>query len=104
MAKKEEHEKEPNHERWLVSYADFITLLFAWALVRAVAGTMSIDLPRAAEISVTGPVLAFAVVVSMTVGLIVGLAPGLKGANRTGRPFLHPPMGPRRPSGTRSRK
>jgi chemotaxis protein MotB len=27
--KKAEHEKEPNHERWLVSYADFITLLFA---------------------------------------------------------------------------
>lgn len=27
--KKVEHEKEPNHERWLVSYADFITLLFA---------------------------------------------------------------------------
>jgi chemotaxis protein MotB len=27
--RKEEHEKEPNHERWLVSYADFITLLFA---------------------------------------------------------------------------
>lgn len=30
MAKrKQQHEKEPNHERWLVSYADFITLLFA---------------------------------------------------------------------------
>jgi chemotaxis protein MotB len=27
--KKKQHEKEPNHERWLVSYADFITLLFA---------------------------------------------------------------------------
>ncbi|WP_298271207.1 flagellar motor protein MotB [Geobacter sp.] len=27
--KKNKHEKEPNHERWLVSYADFITLLFA---------------------------------------------------------------------------
>src|SRR5689334_9100826 len=27
--KKQKHEKEPNHERWLVSYADFITLLFA---------------------------------------------------------------------------
>jgi chemotaxis protein MotB len=27
--KKNQHEKEPNHERWLVSYADFITLLFA---------------------------------------------------------------------------
>jgi putative ABC transport system permease protein len=55
----------------------------AWALVRAVAGTMSIDLPRAAEISVTGPVLAFAVVVSMTVGLIVGLAPVLQLARET---------------------
>lgn len=31
--KKEEHEKEPNHERWLVSYADFITLLFATFVV-----------------------------------------------------------------------
>jgi len=30
MAKRhKKHEKEPNHERWLISYADFITLLFA---------------------------------------------------------------------------
>jgi chemotaxis protein MotB len=29
MARKQKHEKEANHERWLVSYADFITLLFA---------------------------------------------------------------------------
>jgi len=29
MARKKVHEKEANHERWLVSYADFITLLFA---------------------------------------------------------------------------
>ncbi len=29
MARPKKHEKEPNHERWLVSYADFITLLFA---------------------------------------------------------------------------
>jgi chemotaxis protein MotB len=28
--RKKRHEKEPNHERWLVSYADFITLLFAF--------------------------------------------------------------------------
>jgi chemotaxis protein MotB len=27
--KRNKHEKGPNHERWLVSYADFITLLFA---------------------------------------------------------------------------
>ena len=29
MAKKKKPEKAANHERWLVSYADFITLLFA---------------------------------------------------------------------------
>lgn len=29
MARKKAPEKAPNHERWLVSYADFITLLFA---------------------------------------------------------------------------
>jgi chemotaxis protein MotB len=29
MARQKKHEKEANHERWLVSYADFITLLFA---------------------------------------------------------------------------
>ncbi len=31
MAKRrKKHEKEPSHERWLVSYADFITLMFAF--------------------------------------------------------------------------
>ena len=30
MARKKKHEPEGNHERWLVSYADFITLLFAF--------------------------------------------------------------------------
>lgn len=29
MARKKEPEPHVNHERWLVSYADFITLLFA---------------------------------------------------------------------------
>jgi chemotaxis protein MotB len=33
MARKPEPEKAPNHERWLVSYADFITLLFAFFVV-----------------------------------------------------------------------
>ncbi|MEW6327190.1 MAG: flagellar motor protein MotB [Thermodesulfobacteriota bacterium] len=30
MGKKKKHEEHANHERWLVSYADFITLLFAF--------------------------------------------------------------------------
>src|SRR3954469_20219409 len=29
MARKHKHPEHVNHERWLVSYADFITLLFA---------------------------------------------------------------------------
>ncbi len=33
MAKREIHEEHENHERWLVSYADFITLLFAFFVV-----------------------------------------------------------------------
>ncbi len=33
MARKIRHEEHPNHERWLVSYADFITLLFAFFVV-----------------------------------------------------------------------
>ena len=33
MAKKKKAEEHENHERWLVSYADFITLLFAFFVV-----------------------------------------------------------------------
>src|SRR5690242_13331129 len=33
MAKKKHEEEHDNHERWLVSYADFITLLFAFFVV-----------------------------------------------------------------------
>jgi chemotaxis protein MotB len=33
MGRKQRSEEHPNHERWLVSYADFITLLFAFFVV-----------------------------------------------------------------------
>jgi len=33
MARRKKHEEHENHERWLISYADFITLLFAFFVV-----------------------------------------------------------------------
>lgn len=33
MARKRRQEEPENHERWMVSYADFLTLLFAFFVV-----------------------------------------------------------------------
>ena len=60
-------------------------IALAWTLVRYVARTSAIDLPRAGEIGMNGTVLAFAVAVSVGVGLLVGLAPALQ----VGRPTLY---------------
>lgn len=40
---KEHHEEHENHERWLVSYADFITLLFAFFVVLYATSTQNED-------------------------------------------------------------
>lgn len=47
MAKKKHHEEHENHERWLVSYADFITLLFAFFTV--LYATSQKDIAKAKE-------------------------------------------------------
>ena len=49
MAKKQHHEEHENHERWLVSYADFMTLLFAFFVV--MYATSRVDNKRMAQVA-----------------------------------------------------
>jgi chemotaxis protein MotB len=49
MMKKSKREAHVNHERWLVSYADFVTLLFAFFVVMFASSTM--DKGRAQQVS-----------------------------------------------------
>jgi chemotaxis protein MotB len=41
MARRKREEERDNHERWLVSYADFITLLFAFFVVMYALSTVN---------------------------------------------------------------
>jgi chemotaxis protein MotB len=49
MARKKKHGEHVSHERWLVSYADFITLMFAFFVVMFASSNM--DKERAQQIS-----------------------------------------------------
>src|SRR5687767_13885165 len=49
MAKKQHHEEHENHERWLVSYADFMTLLFDFFVV--MYATSRVDNKRMAQVA-----------------------------------------------------
>lgn len=48
MARKKKAEEHENHERWLVSYADFITLLFAFFVV--LYSMSQVDLKKLAQV------------------------------------------------------
>jgi chemotaxis protein MotB len=49
MARRKKHAEHENHERWLVSYADFITLLFAFFVVMFASGQT--DKSKAKQVS-----------------------------------------------------
>lgn len=51
-AKKRKHEEHENHERWLVSYADFITLLFAFFVVMYATSTSNEEKQKKFEESI----------------------------------------------------
>lgn len=49
MARKKQPEEHQNHERWLISYADFVTLLFAFFVVMFASSNM--DKEKARQVS-----------------------------------------------------
>jgi chemotaxis protein MotB len=52
VARRKNHEEHENHERWLVSYADFITLLFAFFVVLYATSTQNEEKEKKFEDSV----------------------------------------------------
>lgn len=56
-----------------------VGVLMAWAGVRGLIGLFGDSVPHAESIGLNLPVLAFAVVVSLITGALVGVAPALKG-------------------------
>lgn len=52
MSLKKRHEEHENHERWLVSYADFITLLFAFFTVMYATSNADLDKSKKFEKSI----------------------------------------------------
>jgi chemotaxis protein MotB len=77
MARKKPHAPHESHERWLVSYADFITLMFAFFVVmfassqtdKAKASQVAESVKKALEEGQLGP----------TIAGILGGTPGVKG-------------------------
>lgn len=52
QTRKNKHVEHENHERWLVSYADFITLLFAFFVVLYATSTQNVDKQKSFESSI----------------------------------------------------
>src|ERR1041384_2011560 len=87
MSRRRKHKAHANHERWLVSYADFITLLFAFFVV--LYASSQADKKKAAVVaaSIKG---AF-----QQMGVFTGSAPDDLGVPRSpGVPHPQPPRSP----------
>ncbi len=77
MARKKPHAGHENHERWLVSYADFITLLFAFFVV--MFATSQADKGKAKQVSESVKKALEEGQVAAVIAGILGGAPGGKG-------------------------
>jgi len=54
MGRRKKHEEHVNHERWLVSYADFITLLFAFFVIMYATSTVDAEKLQQVVASIRG--------------------------------------------------
>jgi flagellar motor protein MotB len=61
MARKKAPEPHANHERWLVSYADFVTLLFAFFVVMFATSRSDVDKRKAYASGYLGAIQSFGV-------------------------------------------
>jgi chemotaxis protein MotB len=77
MARRKAHPKHENHERWLVSYADFITLLFAFFVV--MFASSQADKGKAKQVSDSVRDALEGGKMSAVLASILGGAPGDKG-------------------------
>ena len=88
MSRKRKHKAHANHERWLVSYADFITLLFAFFVV--LYASSQADKKKAAEVaaSIKGAFQQLGVFTgSATEGIGVPGSPGIPHPDLTDTPL-----------------
>ena len=77
MARKEKHSEHVNHERWLISYADFITLMFAFFVV--MFASSQTDKARAQQVSDSVSKALKEGRVGQLMASILGGTPGKKG-------------------------
>jgi len=88
MARKKRHEEHANHERWLVSYADFITLLFAFFVV--MFATSQTDKGKAAQVSES---VKRALEENEFASVMAGILGGTVGEKGTGNAMMRGPGG-----------
>jgi chemotaxis protein MotB len=93
MARRKKHQAHENHERWLVSYADFITLLFAFFVVMF-ASSQS-DKGSAAQVSES---VKKALEENQFAAAIAGILGGAVGEKGKGNAMMRGPGGTRRGS------
>src|SRR5437870_4951023 len=77
MARKKKDPEQANHERWLISYADFITLLFAFFVVMFASSQTDKAKAQQMSDSITGALGRDKI--SSAIAQILGGAAGQKG-------------------------